>query len=212
MRKGLIEQLEALNMEIIKMGALCEKAIIGTTKALFDGNADYITKCCAMEEEIDKCEDDIQNMCLGLFLRQQPVASDLRNITAALKMISDLERIGDQCVDISSMIRYTAGNDMEEYQHLKTMSEAATKMVNHAVESFVRRDMGLAKSVINMDDIVDKRFDEVKQNLIGYIAKEPDNGEFWIDVIMIAKYYERIADHAVNVAEWVEYSITGEYK
>ena len=212
MRKGLIEQLESLNVEIIKMGALCEKAIEGTTKALFDGDEEYLVKCRIIEEEIDKCEDVIENMCMGLFLRQQPVASDLRNITSALKLISDMERIGDQCVDISSMIRYTLGYDMKEYQHLETMSKAATKMVNHAVESYVRKDLGLAKSVMTMDDIVDRQFDEVKKNLINLIAKSPENGEFWIDVIMIAKYYERIADHAVNIAEWVEYSITGEHR
>lgn len=212
MRTGLIKQLEALNVEIIKMGALCEKAIEGTTKALFNGDDTYLEKCCVVEEEIDKCERDIENMCMGLFLKQQPVASDLRNISSALKMISDMERIGDQCADISSMIRYTKGHDMSEYQHLNTMSEAATKMVSNAVESYVRKDLDLARKVMEMDDIVDRQFDEVKENLIKYIAEKPDNGEFWIDVIMIAKYFERIADHAVNIAEWVEYSITGEHK
>lgn len=212
MRNGLIERLEALNVEIIKMGALCEKAIEGTTKALFDGDDTYIKRCRIMEEDIDKCEYDIESMCMSLILRHQPVASDLRIITSALKMISDMERIGDQCADISSMIRYTKEHDMRDYQHLETMSKAAVKMVNHAVESYVRKDMGLARSVVEMDDIVDRQFDEAKKNLINLITREPDNGEFWIDVIMIAKYYERIADHAVNIAEWVQYSITGEHK
>ncbi len=212
MRKGLIEQLDILNVEIIKMGALCEKAIEGTTKSLFNGDGGYIEKCRILEEEIDKCEDDIENICMGLILRQQPVASDFRNITAALKLISDMERIGDQCADISGMIKYTSGRDMREYHHLEIMSETAIKMVNYAVDSYVRRDLDLAKNVIDMDDIVDGQFDEVKKSLIKLIAAEPDNGEFWIDVIMIAKYYERIADHAVNIAEWVEYSITGEHR
>lgn len=212
MRRELTKQLEKLNMEIIKMGALCEKAIAGTTKALFEGDDTYLDKCCLVEEEIDKSERDIENLCMGLFIKQQPVASDLRTISSALKMISDMERIGDQCADISSMIRYTKGHDMSNYRHLDEMSKVATKMVSNAVESYVQQDLKLAKSVMEIDDLVDRQFDEVKASLIKLIAEMPDNGEFWIDVIMIAKYYERIADHAVNIAEWVEYSITGEHK
>ena len=212
MRKGFEKQLEELNMEIIKMGALCEKAILGTTKALFQGDDTYIEKCRLVEEEIDKSERDIESLCMGLFIKQQPVASDLRNISSALKMISDMERIGDQCADISSMIRYTKEHDMSEYTHLDEMSKVATKMVSNAVESYVQQDIKLARSVMDIDDIVDRQFDEVKHNLIKHISIMPENGEFWIDVIMIAKYYERIADHAVNIAEWVEYSITGEHR
>ena len=148
---------------------------------------------------------------MGLFLKQQPVASDLRNISSALKMISDMERIGDQCADISDMIRFTKGHDMKLYPHLNKMSEVAKKMVTEAVDSYVKKDLKLAKKVLDDDDQVDRLFIEVKNDLIGQIAKQPENGEFWIDVIMIAKYFERIADHATNIAEWVEYSITGEH-
>lgn len=211
MRRELDKQLDKLNEELIKMGALCERAIEGTTAALFSGNEEYVKMSHEGEAEIDKCERDIENLCMGLFLKQQPVASDLRNISSALKMISDMERIGDQCADISDMIRFTKGNDIQSYQHLNQMSEAAKKMVSDAVDSYVRKDLRLAKEVMVHDDLVDSLFDEVKQDLINRIAKEPENGEFLIDVIMIAKYFERIADHATNIAEWVEYSITGEH-
>ncbi len=212
MRKTFEKQLDELNVSLIKMGALCEKVIMGTTKALFEGDEDYLEQCRAAETEIDRCEKEIENLCMGLFLKQQPVAGDLRTISSALKMISDMERIGDQCVDICSMIRFTKGQDMQSYQHLDEMAKTAIKMVSDAVESYVQRNLDLAKNVMAYDDIVDNKFDEAKSNLIELISKQPENGEFWIDVIMIAKYYERIADHAVNVAEWVEYSITGEHK
>lgn len=160
----------------------------------------------------NKCERDIENICMGIFLKQQPVASDLRQVSAALRMISDMERIGDQCADISDMIRYTSSHNMREYESLKAMSENAKEMVNNAVESYVRRDIKLAGKVMSQDDVVDRLFDDIKRKLIGYIADDPNQGEFWIDVIMIAKYFERIADHATNIAEWVEYSIIGERK
>ncbi len=211
MRRELDKQLEKLNVELIKMGALCEKVIAGTTLALFSGDAEYAKKSHESEAQIDKCERDIENLCMGLFLKQQPVASDLRNISSALKMISDMERIGDQCADISDMIRFTKGHDMKLYPHLNKMSEVAKKMVTEAVDSYVKKDLKLAKKVLDDDDQVDRLFIEVKNDLIGQIAKQPENGEFWIDVIMIAKYFERIADHATNIAEWVEYSITGEH-
>lgn len=211
MRVEFAKQLEMLNVELIKMGALCEKVIDGATKALFDSDVEFVKKSHEGEQEIDKCERNIESICMSLLLKQQPVASDLRNISSALKMISDMERIGDQCADISDMIRFTQGHDMHAFSHLSQMSEAAKKMVHEAVESYVRKDLGLAKAVMEYDDLVDRLFDEVKQDLIQSIAAKPENGEFWIDVIMIAKYFERIGDHATNIAEWVEYSITGEH-
>lgn len=211
MRVEFVKQLEMLNIELIKMGALCEKAIDGVTKALFDGDADYARKCHQGEQDIDRCERDIENICMNLLLKQQPVASDLRNISSALKMISDMERIGDQCADISDMVRFTVGHDMYRFPHLWQMSDAAKKMVHEAVDSYVHSNLALARSVMEYDDVVDRLFDEVKQDLIKLIATEAKNGEFLIDVIMIAKYFERIADHVTNIAEWVEYSITGEH-
>ncbi len=211
MRVEFEKQLELLNVELIKMGALCEKVIDGVTKALFDGDVNSVKKSHEGEQNIDKSERDIENICMNLLLKQQPVASDLRNISSALKMISDMERIGDQCADIADMIRFTVGHDMHQFPHLQQMSEAAKKMVHESVESYVQKDLGLARAVMEYDDLVDRLFDEVKQDLINLVAEKTGNGEFLIDVIMIAKYFERIADHATNIAEWVEYSITGEH-
>ena len=188
MRNEYEKQLENLNVELIRMGALCEKVIAGTTKALFSGDAKYTSKSHAVEEEIDKSEHNIEHICMSLLLKQQPVASDFRFVSAALKLISDLERIGDQCADIADMIRFT-----------------------NAVEAYVKKDKDLAITVIQADDKVDALFDSVKKRLIKEIGKKAEDGEFYIDIIMIAKYYERIGDHATNVAEWVYYSITGEH-
>lgn len=212
MRKGFEKQLEELNVNLIKMGAMCERHIAETTEALFKGDSSYVNHSHELEEAIDKWEREIENICMGIFLKQQPVASDLRVVSAALRMISDMERIGDQCADISDMIRYTREYNMSDYESLREMSENAKEMVTNAVESYVQKDLELAHEVMKQDDVVDKLFDDIKKKLIVYIGKNPEQGEFWIDVIMIAKYYERIADHATNIAEWVEYSIIGERK
>ncbi len=212
MRKGFEKQLEELNVNLIKMGAMCERHIAETTEALFEGDNSYVNRSHELEEAIDKWEREIENVCMGIFLKQQPVASDLRVVSAALRMISDMERIGDQCADISDMIKYTREYNMSDYESLREMSENAKEMVTNAVESYVQKDLELAHQVMKQDDVVDKLFDDIKKKLIIYIGKNPEQGEFWIDVIMIAKYYERIADHATNIAEWVEYSIIGERK
>ena len=211
MRNELEKQLENLNVELIRMGALCEKVIAGTTKALFNGDAKYTAKSHAVEEEIDKSEHKIEHICMSLLLKQQPVASDFRFISAALKMISDLERIGDQCADIADMIRFTAPHDLKDFKDLEKMSSAAKEMLTNAIESYVKKDKDLAISVMQSDDVVDSLFDSVKKRLIKEIEKNANEGELFIDIIMIAKYYERIGDHATNVAEWVYYSITGEH-
>ncbi|MBQ8166126.1 MAG: phosphate signaling complex protein PhoU [Lachnospiraceae bacterium] len=210
MRKGFEKQLDELNVNLIKMGAMCERHITETTDALFQGDKSYVDRSHDLEEAIDKCEREIENICMGIFLKQQPVASDLRLVSAALRMISDMERIGDQCADISDMIKYTSKHNMNEYESLREMSTNAKEMVTDAVESYVRKDLKLAHRVLKQDDVVDQLFVDIKNKLIGYIGDNPDQGEFWIDVIMIAKYFERIADHATNIAEWVEYSVVGE--
>lgn len=212
MRNELEKQLETLNIELIRMGAMCEKVIAGTTKALFNGDVKYTDKSHEVEEEIDKSEHQIEHICMNILLKQQPVASDFRFTSAALKMISDFERIGDQCADIADMIRFTKSHDMKNYQDLENMSKAAKEMLTNAIESYVKKDKDLAISVMESDDAVDQLFINVKNRLIKEIAKNPNEGEFFIDIIMIAKYYERIGDHATNVAEWVYYSITGELK
>lgn len=210
MRNSFEKQLEELNVNLIRMGALCERHITKATEALFKGDVAFIEASHQMEEDIDKMEREIENICMGIFLKQQPVASDLRLVSAALRMISDMERIGDQCADISDMIRYTSNENMLEYDSLRWMSENAKEMVTDAVESYVRKDLELAHKVIAQDQVVDDLFVQIKSRLTTLISTMPDNGEFWIDVIMIAKYYERIADHATNIAEWVEYSIIGD--
>ncbi len=210
MRNSFEKQLEELNVNLIRMGAMCERHIAETTEALFKGDVSYLNRSHNIEEDIDKLEREIENMCMGIFLKQQPVATDLRVVSAALRMISDMERIGDQCADISDMIKYTSKHNMCEYEYLREMSENAKEMVTNSVQSYVGKDIGLANGVMKQDDVVDKLFVEIKDKLIGLISENPSEGEFWIDVIMIAKYYERIADHATNIAEWVEYSIIGE--
>lgn len=211
MRETLEKQLEQLNVELIRMGALCEKVIAGTTKALFNSDTNYIKKSHEIEVEIDKSEHEIEHICMSLLLKQQPVASDFRLISSALKMISDFERIGDQCADIADMIRFTVSHDLKQFRDLKDMSQAAKEMLTNAIEAYVHKDSDLAIQVIQSDDIVDTLFDSVKKRLIKEIEKNSNEGEFFVDIIMIAKYYERIGDHATNVAEWVYYSITGEH-
>lgn len=212
MRNELEKQLETLNIELIRMGALCEKVIAGTTKALFSGNVKYCEKSHEVEEEIDRIENEIEHICMNVLLKQQPVASDFRKTSAALKMISDLERIGDQCADIADMIRFTTKHDLKQFEDLQRMSQAAKEMLTNAIESHVKKDKSLALQVMDSDDVVDNLFVSVKNRLIHEIEKNAGEGEFYIDIIMIAKYYERIGDHATNVAEWVYYSITGEHK
>lgn len=208
MRNRFDSQLELLNTELIEMGALCEELILLSKKALTEGE-DYLETARAREVEVDRMESDIENLCMKLFLKQQPVAKDLRCVSSALKMISDMERIGDQSLDIIEIAEYVKKCDKGNKKCIEDMAKAAGKMVSDSVEAFVRKDQQLAKKVIAADDIVDHLFDDMKKNLIQAISEEKADGEMYIDLIMIAKYYERIGDHATNLAEWVLYSITG---
>lgn len=208
MRNRFDSQLELLNRELIEMGALCEELIDLSQKALEKGT-DFLEAARAKEVEVDRMESDIENLCMKLLLKQQPVAKDLRSVSSALKMISDMERIGDQALDIIEIADYVTDCDIESKKCIKSMAQAAGKMVSDSVEAFVRKDQELAKNVINSDDVVDGLFDEMKKRLIRIITNEHHNGEMYIDLIMIAKYYERIGDHATNIAEWVLYSLTG---
>ena len=201
-------QLELLNKELIEMGALCEELIRLSRKALLE-DKDYIETARSKEMEVDRMESDIENLCMKLLLKQQPVARDLRSVSSALKMISDMERIGDQSLDIIEIVEYVKKCDKESKQYIEEMSNAAGKMVSDSVEAFVRKDEELAKEVIASDDKVDLLFDLMKKRLIEIISKEQADGEMYIDLIMIAKYYERIGDHATNIAEWVLYYLTG---
>lgn len=211
MRSRFDEQLAILNRELIEMGALCEEAIALAAKALTDKDKTMAAKVAAMDAEIDQKERNIESMCLKLLLQQQPVARDLRQISAALKMITDMERIGDQAEDISEIVITLDGRYAENSALLKGMAESAIQMVTESVDAYVKRDTALAHKVIEMDDIVDDYFDQVKAELISKIAGEPADGEYTLDLLMIAKYLERIGDHAVNIAEWVIFSVTGRH-
>ncbi len=209
MRTKFEEQLVRLNNELITMGAMCEEAIASAAKALSENNQELCEKAYALEREIDQKETDISDLCMKLLLRQQPVARDLRTVSSALKMISDMERIGDQAADIADIAKIVGAGVVRDRVPIRAMAEAACRMVADSVDSFVKKDLVLAREVMAEDDGVDALFDEVKTALITLIAENPSDGEEFLDMLMIAKYLERIGDHAVNIAEWVEYSITG---
>ena len=212
MRNKFDKQLETLHVELIKMGALCEDAISGTVDALEDNNDEIVQKVFHIESEIDQKERDIEALCMKLLLQQQPVAKDLRQISAALKMITDMERIGDQAEDIAEIISFLDGRPAENDDLMREMAKATIKMVTESVDAYVKHDIMLAEKVVAYDDTVDDYFDQVKRRLITKIAEEPADGEYALDLLMIAKYFERIGDHAVNIAEWVIFSVTGVHK
>ena len=212
MRKKFNEQLSQLNTELISMGALCEDAISSAAKYLIDHDSSFKNKIFEADSQIDQKERDIENLCMKLLLQQQPVASDLRTISSALKMISDMERIGDQASDIAEMVCFVNESGLGGKVHIADMARATIKMVTDSVDSFVKSDIETAYEVIRHDDIVDGLFLKVKKELISGLKDESDNAEALIDLLMIAKYFERIGDHAENVAEWVIYSITGKHE
>ena len=208
MRNRFDRQLALLHEKLIAMGALCEDAIFASIRALAE-DPQAAGRAAQIEREIDASEREIENLCMKLLLQQQPVARDLRAISSALKMISDMERIGDQASDIAEITRYLPHGLLEAALPIHHMAKAAAKMVTDSVDSFVKGDLALAKQVQRDDDTVDALFTAVKKDLIEQIRRDPDSGQACLDLLMIAKYLERIGDHAVNVSEWVEYSITG---
>ena len=212
MRNKFDQQLEQLHLELIKMGALCEEAISASVKALLDGDQSMAEKSIAREKDIDQKERDIESLCMKLLLQQQPVARDLRTISSALKMISDMERIGDQAADIAEITRHIGGSHLPASSHIGEMARAAVKMVTDSVDSFVKKDLHMAQGVIQYDDVVDQYFCAVKDELTEMIRQSGGSAEQAVDLLMVAKYLERIGDHAVNIAEWVIYSITGTRK
>jgi len=211
MRNRFDEQLNNLNNELITMGALCEEAISSAVKLLIDNDVKMKESVLDADKQIDQKERDIETLCMKLLMQQQPVASDLRTISSALKMISDMERIGDQASDIAEIAEYAYGSGMESETHIADMARATIQMVTDSIDSFVKKDVGLAHTVIEHDNIVDDLFDKVKSELISAIENKAANAEALIDLLMIAKYFERIGDHAENIAEWVIYSITGKH-
>ena len=209
MRNRFDQQLEKLNVELVTMGALCEDALTYAIKALFDRESDMAERAEEAEKQIDQMEREIEAICMRLLLQQQPVARDLRVISSALKMIGDMERIGDQAADIAEIVKYLKEDEVPNLGHLREMSDFAAGMVTASINSFVRQDLDLARKVILDDDVVDEYFEKVKEALIGIIAEGDRDGAFLLDILMIAKYIERVGDHATNIAEWVVYSITG---
>ena len=212
MRNQYEEQLRQLNESLTEMGDLCEAAIGKVNEALKAGHQAVVSEIYDLEMEVDEKEREIESLCLKLILQQQPVARDLRQISSALKMISDMERIGDQCSDITDIIKFLEKHgemELETHVHLVAMANAARARVTNAVSAYVNQDLELAREVMASDDKVDGLFDEVKNELIALIAQHPDEGEACLDLLMVAKYLERIGDHTTNIAEWVEFAITG---
>lgn len=212
MRSRFDEQLALLNKKMIEMGALCEQIIAVSANALLHGDPVNQKKVEEIGPEIDHMEREIEAICLKLLLHQQPVARDLRQISAALKMITDMERIGDQAEDIAEIIPYLNGRTGEECEDIRKMAETIIEMVTDSIDAYVKQDLSLVKTVFQKDDIVDACFSNVKKALIQVIAENAKDGEYAIDLLMIAKYFERIGDHAVNIGEWVEFSVTGVHK
>ena len=210
MRNKFDMQLDSLKEQLTNMGELCEVAITKATEAILEGKEEQAREVILADEEIDQAEKDIERLCLKLLLQQQPVAKDLRQISAALKMITDMERIGDQASDIAEILLSTDLKMEMNNKDIGVMAQAAAKMVRESVRAYVEQNMMLAKKVMTADDEVDRLFDKIRQEIIEYIAKE--NGDGAVDLIMVAKYLERIGDHATNIAEWVEFSVTGNHR
>ena len=210
MRGFFDEQLELLNTQLIEMGTLIEHSIRSAAEALVSQDIAQAKEAMRFDKKVDEKEREIEALCLKLLLRQQPVARDLRFISSALKMITDMERIGDQAADISEIVLFIADQQyIKKLEHIPAMAGATIEMVTKSIDAFVNRDVDLARKVISMDDVVDDLFDQFKAELIALIGKDASNGEQAMDLLMIAKYYERIGDHATNIAEWVEFAITG---
>ena len=213
MRNRFDTQLLELNNELIAMGALCENAIASAVKALLGGDVKLAASAIRIDHEIDRKEREIESMCLKLLLQQQPVASDLRLISSVLKMITDMERIGDQAADICEIVTMMDGMEgLDNPRLMRDMAHETVDMVHKVIDAYVASDVHLAQAVMAADDVVDDLFMRVKAELIAFLTRDATRGQQALDILMIAKYFERIGDHAVNIGEWVEFSVTGSYK
>ena len=213
MRNRFDRQLALLDENMIRMGELCELAINRVIKALTGGSVEEARAVIEADDEIDHIEQDIERLCLKLLLQQQPVAKDLRRISAALKMITDMERIGDQTADIADIVIAANMCEVQDVRDITIMADEAGKMVRDSVAAYVEKDLEKARQVMKSDDVVDDLFEKIRGELIAFIAeKQGKDGSEVIDLLMISKYLERIGDHATNIAEWVEFSITGVHK
>ena len=211
MRKHFDEQIARLGEEMIAMGAMVERTIEDACEALRLGDVVRARRIMEGDREVDRKEREIEALCLHLLLQQQPVARDLRQISSALKMITDMERIGDQAADISEIVT-VMDLTQPRPEHFSAMAHAAVDMVHRAIDAYVRQDVALARQVMDSDDVVDELFDRVKGDLAALLREDAERSGSVLDMLMIAKYFERIGDHAVNIAEWVAYSVTGLYK
>ena len=208
MRSKFDEQLVELNHEMIKMGTMIEESIAQAVNALCKKDVELAKKIMEGDEEIDRAQKRIENICFNLLIQQQPVARDLRTITAAMKMVTDMERIGDHAADISEMTISMGKSAYEaNLSHINKMASETVLMLNWSIEAYVSKDKQKAKEVIDHDDIVDRLFAETKKDIINLILQNPKDGEEATDLLMVAKYFERIGDHATNIAEWVIYSL-----
>ena len=213
MRNRFDRQLALLDENMIRMGELCELAINRVIKALTGGSVEEARAVIEADDEIDHMEKDIERLCLKLLLQQQPVAKDLRRISAALKMITDMERIGDQTADIADIVIAANMCEVQDVRDITIMADEAGKMVRDSVAAYVEKDLEKARQVMKSDDVVDDLFEKIRGELIAFIAeKQGKDGSEVIDLLMISKYLERIGDHATNIAEWVEFSIPGVHK
>ncbi len=212
MRSRFDKQLLELNKSLIEMGALCEEAIEKVAKALITGDIELAQYVLTNSKSIDHMERDIESLCMTLLLHQQPVAKDLRMITSALRMIKDMERIGDQAEDIAELVILLKGQTIDSVNKIEKMANEAAKMVHGSIDAFVNKNLYQARDVLKQDDIVDQLFVELKRDIINLISLNQYDGEFGLDILMIAKYLERIGDHATNIAEMVIYSLTGNSK
>ena len=213
MRNRFDRELASLHDLLIRMGTLSQHSIESAKGALLQKDVELAQKAHDYEREVDETEKEVERRCLKLLLQQQPVASDLRVISTALKIITDLERIADQACDISELaMRMVDQPYIKKLVDIPKMADAAIKMVKESIDAFVAGDIDLAQKVIAYDDVVDDLFDLVKNDLIAMIRQDAANGEQAVDLLMVAKYFERIGDHATNVAEWVVFSITGQHK
>ncbi len=210
-RKAYQEQLMTLQEELTRMGSLCVQAMQMAVQAVTTGDQNLADHVRETDDVIDQKERDIETLCLKLLLQQQPVASDMRRVSSALKMINDLVRIGDQAADIAELSGYIIIQEGTAAQDIQTMADEVMKMVTESINAFIKNDLVLAREVVTWDDETDDWFIRTKSDLIAEITSDNTQGEYCLDVLMVAKYLERIGDHAANVAEWVEYSILGHH-
>ena len=208
MRSKFDEQLAELNDQMTRMGIMIEDSIAKAVTAMSKKDEELAKSVMEGDAEIDHAQKQIESICFNLLIQQQPVAKDLRTITAAMKMVTDMERIGDHAADISEMTIFMGeGERQEDFNHINKMASETVLMLHWSIEAYVEKDMEKAKAVIAHDDIVDRLFDEAKKDIIELILKNPKDGEEATDLLMVAKYFERIGDHATNIAEWVIYSL-----